>query len=221
MPRKTAITDASAFLPPPGRRSLPQLARAAEGCRGCELYQAATQVIFGEGSLGARMVLVGEQPGDQEDKQGRPFVGPAGRVLDEALEAAGIERAEVYVTNAVKHFFFVERGKRRLHQKPKVRHVRACEAWLRCELEAIEPRVTVAMGATAGLALLGSGYRLTRERGRPIESDWPGGPIVGTIHPSAVLRMPSRPEREAAFGGLVEDLKAARAVARARRSRSA
>lgn len=212
MPSRAEKIDASDFLPPPGRRSLTQLARAAVACEGCELHRGATQTVFGEGSARASMVLVGEQPGDQEDRQGRPFVGPAGRILDEALEAAGIERRDVYVTNAVKHFYFVERGKRRLHQKPKVRHVRACEPWLRCELEAVRPRVTVALGATAGQALLGSGYRVTRERGRAIESDWPGGPIVGTIHPSAVLRMPDRHEREAAFAEFVRDLEAARAV---------
>lgn len=213
MPQAPHAADATPFLPREGRRSLPQLARAATRCEGCELYAAgATQVVFGEGPKDARIVLVGEQPGDQEDRQGRPFVGPAGRILAEALDAAEIDRDEVYVTNAVKHFSFEQRGKRRLHQKPKVRHVRACAPWLQCELEAIEPGVTVAMGATAGQALLGPGYRVTKQRGRPISSDWPGGPIVGTIHPSALLRMPTSSDRRAAMAELVRDLQAARAV---------
>jgi len=212
MPQTPRI-DAEAFLPAPGRRSLPQLARASKKCQGCELHaMGATQTVFGAGPATARVVLVGEQPGDQEDRQGLPFVGPAGKLLNEALEAAKIARDEVYITNAVKHFYFAERGKRRLHQKPKARHVRACEPWLRCELEAIEPGVTVALGATAGQALLGPGYRVTTQRGRPIESAWPGGPIVGTIHPSALLRMPTRSDRDAAMKELVRDLEAARAV---------
>ncbi|HZW10257.1 MAG TPA: UdgX family uracil-DNA binding protein [Phycisphaerales bacterium] len=210
--RSTGALDGSDFLPPPGRRSLPQLARAAEGCEGCELFAGATQVVFGEGPADARMVLVGEQPGDQEDQQGRPFVGPAGRLLAEGLEAAGIVRDEVYVTNAVKHFYFVERGKRRLHQKPKVRHVRACEPWLRCELDAIRPRVTVALGATAGLSLLGAKYRLTQQRGLVLQSEWVKGAVVGTIHPSALLRMPSHLDRDAAFAEFVRDLKVAKAA---------
>lgn len=204
--------SAEDFLPRKGRRSLPQLARAAAACEGCELHKAATQVVFGEGSRGATMVLVGEQPGDKEDRQGRPFVGPAGRLLDEALAEAGIARSEVYVTNAVKHFAFVERGKRRIHQKPKMRHVRACEAWLRCELEAVGPRVTVALGATAGRALLGPGYRVTKSRGVPVESAWPGGPVVGTIHPSALLRLPRGSDRRGPMEELVRDLAGARAV---------
>lgn len=170
--------------------------------------------MLGEGPPDARIVLVGEQPGDQEDRQGRPFVGPAGRLLDEALEAADIDREAVYITNAVKHFYFAQRGKRRLHQKPKARHLRACEPWLRAELEAIEPSVTVALGATAGQALLGPSYRVTTQRGAPIDSKWPGGPVVGTIHPSALLRMPTRSDRDAAMTELVRDLSVAHELVR-------
>jgi uracil-DNA glycosylase len=177
--------SAADFLP--ARRSLTALRDAAAGCRGCELYENATQTVFGEGRAKARMVLVGETPGDQEDRQGKPFVGPAGRELDRALERAGIERKDAYVTNAVKHFRFQERGKRRIHQKPEGRHVKACRPWLDAELGLIKPDALIVMGATAAQALLGASFRVTKERGRLLETDL--APIVvATIHPSAILR---------------------------------
>jgi DNA polymerase len=177
--------SAADFLP--DRRSLTALREAAAGCRGCELYEDATQTVFGEGRAKARMVLVGETPGDQEDRQGKPFVGPAGRELDRALERAGIDRKDAYVTNAVKHFRFQERGKRRIHSKPDARHVKACRPWLDAELGLIKPDALVVMGATAAQALLGASFRVTKERGRLLETDL--APIVvATIHPSAILR---------------------------------
>jgi uracil-DNA glycosylase len=179
------VTDASQFLP--DSRSLKALREAAAGCRGCELYEDATQTVFGEGRARARVVLVGETPGDQEDRQGRPFVGPAGRELDRALERAGIDRAQAYVTNAVKHFRFQERGKRRIHQKPDGRHVKACRPWLDAELGLIRPEALILMGATAAQSLLGASFRVTRERGRLLESDLAPF-VVATIHPSAILR---------------------------------
>jgi uracil-DNA glycosylase len=179
------VTDASEFLPE--RLSLSSLRAAAAGCRGCELYEDATQTVFGEGRRRARVMLVGETPGDQEDRQGKPFVGPAGRELDRALERAGIARADAYVTNAVKHFRFEERGKRRIHQKPDGRHVKACRPWLDAELRLIAPEALIVMGATAARALLGPSFRVTQERGRLLESEL--APIVvATIHPSAILR---------------------------------
>jgi uracil-DNA glycosylase family protein len=179
------VTDASEFLPE--RLSLRALREAAARCRGCELYEDATQTVFGEGRKRARVMLVGETPGDQEDRQGKPFVGPAGRELDRALERAGIARADAYVTNAVKHFRFEERGRRRIHQKPDGRHVKACRPWLDAELRLIAPEALIVMGATAARALLGPSFRVTQERGRLLESDL--APIVvATIHPSAILR---------------------------------
>jgi uracil-DNA glycosylase family protein len=177
--------SAADFLP--ARRSLTALRQAAAGCRGCELYEDATQTVFGDGRAKARIVLVGETPGDQEDRQGKPFVGPAGRELDRALERAGIERKDAYVTNAVKHFRFQERGKRRIHQKPDGRHVKACRPWLDAELGLIKPEALIVMGATAAQALLGASFRVTKERGKLLETDL--APIVvATIHPSAILR---------------------------------
>jgi len=177
--------SAADFLP--DRRSLTALREAATGCRGCELYEDATQTVFGEGRAKARMVLVGETPGDQEDRQGKPFVGPAGRELDRALERAGIERNDAYVTNAVKHFRFQERGKRRIHQKPDARHVKACRPWLDAELALIKPEALIVMGATAAQALLGASFKVTKERGKLIDTDL-ARIVVATIHPSAILR---------------------------------
>jgi DNA polymerase len=186
------------------RTSLDRLRRAAAGCTDCELYRDATQTVFGAGPSSAWLMLVGEQPGDQEDRQGEPFVGPAGRVLDTALERAGIDRSEVYVTNAVKHFRFEQDGKRRLHKTPTVGHVRACRQWLDGELAAVRPAVLVTLGATAAKALLGSGFRITAERGRTRE--WEGYQLVPTVHPSAILRGP--PEaRDDAMDALVADLR--------------
>jgi len=210
------VQDASPFVP--DRRSLAALVDAAAACRGCELYETATQTVFGSGPKSARFVLVGEQPGDLEDRQGEPFVGPAGRVLDRALREAGLARDSVYITNAVKHFRFqqAERGKRRLHKRPDARHVLACRPWLAAELDTIRPDVIVALGATAAQALFGSGFRLTQHRGERLP--WPPekGPYadddatidyaLATLHPSAVLRgdPDSRQDR---YDALVADLR--------------
>jgi uracil-DNA glycosylase len=194
----------------PTRPSIPKLNEAATGCRACELWTKGTQVVFGEGTRTADVVLVGEQPGDREDRVGRPFVGPAGRVLDRALEAAGIDRRKVYVTNVVKHFNWTARGKRRIHKKPNMSHIRACRPWLDAELRTVRPRALVCLGATAAQALLGPDVRVSRSRGEPIDSDL--APLVtATVHPSSILRGPDD-EREAAFDAFVEDLRAVAAA---------
>ncbi len=181
------------------------LEEAARACRGCELWRGATHVVFSSGPPHARLMLVGEQPGDREDRAGEPFVGPAGAVLTDALDAAGIDPAAVYLTNAVKHFRFEERGKRRLHTTPGTAHVLACRPWLSAELGIVRPAVVVALGATAGRAVLGRPVRVADERGRPLE-DADGRTVLLTTHPSAVLRLRGRPEWDAAFDGLVADL---------------
>ena len=198
--------DATPFLP--DSTSLAALRDAVQGCRGCDLWEPATQAVFGEGPRRARVMLVGEQPGDREDREGHPFVGPAGRELDEALRDAELERSEVYLTNVVKHFRFEERGKRRLHKSPDVAHVRACLPWLTAEVAAVAPRVVVAMGATAGRAVLGRPVRVTAERGRVLDVD-DAPRVVLTTHPSALLRLRERAEREAAFAAFVDDLRLA------------
>jgi len=182
---------------------LDELRRKAAGCTACELYADATQTVFGSGRAGARIVLAGEQPGDKEDLAGEPFVGPAGRLLDRALERAGVDRGDAYVTNVVKHFRFRSEGKRRIHRTPGVEHVRACLPWLSSELATVRPTVLVTLGATAAKALLGSSFRLTRHRGELLEFE--GLPLLATVHPSAVLRTPED-RREEAFDGLVADL---------------
>jgi uracil-DNA glycosylase len=191
--------DATPFLPE--RRSLKALREAAAGCRGCHLWRGATQTVFGEGRVDARVVLVGEVPGDREDREGHPFVGPAGRELDEALEEVGIDRGEAYVTNVVKHFKFEQRGKRRIHQTPKRFEIDACSPWLQAELELTKPEALITLGATAGKALFGSSFRVTRQRGELLDSEL--APIVSaTIHPSAILRAPddeARMQQRAAF----------------------
>ena len=195
--------DATPFLP--ARASLASLSEAAAGCRGCHLWRPATQTVFGEGPEGARIVLVGEQPGDREDIEGRPFVGPAGRELDRGLVTAGIDRGEVYVTNAVKHFKFEERGKRRIHQTPRQIEIKACRPWLDEELELLAPEAVGALGATAAKALLGASFRVSRERGRLLSSDL--APVVSaTIHPSAILRTRGEAEREAEREAFARDL---------------
>jgi DNA polymerase len=195
--------SAADFLP--SSRSLASLRRAASGCRGCDLWKDATQTVFGEGRSRAELMLVGEQPGDQEDRRGSPFVGPAGGLLDRALGEAGIDRDAVYVTNAVKHFKWKPRGKRRLHQTPRAGEIEACKPWLEAELEAVRPRAVVALGATAAKALFGSSVRVTRDRGRPLET--PLAPLGAvTVHPSAILRVREKEERHDAFAGLVADL---------------
>jgi DNA polymerase len=174
-------------------------------CTNCELHQGATQAVFGEGLVKSEAMFVGEQPGDREDREGKPFVGPAGRMLDKALEQAGIDRALVYVTNAVKHFRYEQRGKRRIHQRPSAEHIRACRPWLDAELEVVRPRVLVCLGAVAVQALLGSKVKVTKDRGKPLESEL--APVVlVTIHPSAILRERDAPAREAAFEAFVADL---------------
>ena len=198
--------DATAAPLVPERPSLPKLREAAAGCTACDLFETGTQTVFGEGAAGAKAMFVGEQPGDQEDKAGRPFVGPAGRLFDEALEDAGIDRTQVYVTNVVKHFKWVGRGKRRIHQKPNWREVGACRPWLDAELAVVEPHVLVCLGATAAQALLGRQFRVTKERGRPVGSEL-AEHVLATIHPSAILR--SEPEtREREYAAFVADLKA-------------
>jgi uracil-DNA glycosylase family protein len=195
---------AEPFLP--DRRSLRALDEAVHECRGCGLWQRATQAVFGEGPARAEVMMVGEQPGDREDVAGKPFVGPAGRVLDTALEDAGIERDRVYVTNAVKHFKWKARGKRRIHDKPSWTEIQACLPWLEAELEAVRPQVLVAMGATAAQALLGRDFRVTRDRGRPVPS--PLAPnVLATIHPSAVLRAGEEADRREALESLTDDLR--------------
>jgi len=182
----------------PARPTMERLREAAAGCRGCDLWAHATQTVFGEGPRDAEVMLVGEQPGDQEDRQGLPFVGPSGRLLDEGLEAAGIDRRTVYVTNAVKHFKFVriEVTRRRLHKKPSAGEVRACHPWLDEEIQLVRPRVIVALGATAAQALLGPKFRVTQHRGKPVASDLAEA-VIATVHPSAVLRAPTDAREQA------------------------
>jgi uracil-DNA glycosylase family protein len=197
------MSSAADFLP--SKRTLGALAEAAAGCRGCPLYADATQTVFGAGRSSARLMLVGEQPGDKEDLEGKPFVGPAGRLLDRALAEAGIDRAEAYVTNAVKHFKWRPRGNRRLHQTPRVGEIEACKPWLEAEVEAVEPEAVLAMGATAARSLFGTKVKVTKDRGKPLES--PLAPVAAvTIHPSAILRLRDHDEREAELAGFVADL---------------
>jgi uracil-DNA glycosylase family protein len=185
---------------------LDELRAEAAGCRACPLWKTATQTVFGEGPTPAELMLVGEQPGDQEDKQGRPFVGPAGRLLDEALEAAGIDRGRTYVTNAVKHFKWEARGKRRIHAKPTWTEQTACRPWLESELSVVQPRVLVCLGATAAQSLLGKQFRVTKERGRWLESEL-AECVTATIHPSAILRQRDAESRRRELDGFVEDLR--------------
>jgi DNA polymerase len=203
VPRAAETTSAADFLPE--RQSLTGLRNAAAGCRGCHLWQVGTQTVFGEGARDAQVMFVGEQPGDQEDRMGRPFIGPAGKLLDEALVAAGIDRDETYVTNAVKHFKWQPRGKRRIHQKPNWAEMTACRPWLEAELAVVKPRVLVLLGATAAQTLLGRQFRVTQFRSKLVESDLAEA-VTATIHPSAILR--GEPEqREAEFAAFVDDMK--------------
>jgi uracil-DNA glycosylase family protein len=192
-----------------------ELAESAASCTRCDLYRRATATVFGEGNTASAMVLVGEQPGDQEDKQGRPFVGPAGRVLDRALNEAGISRPDIYLTNAVKHFKWTERGKRRIHQRPNGTEIRACAYWLEAELGVVRPRLVVLLGAVAGEAVFGSRFRVGDHKGKVEEATFGSrqGLVVSTIHPSAVLRVDDPEARERAFAGLVADLVTAREAA--------
>jgi uracil-DNA glycosylase family protein len=206
----------SAFEYLPEQHDLKSLREAAARCQGCDLYQEATQVVFGEGRAHSPLLLVGEQPGDREDHQGRPFVGPAGMLLDKCLESAGIDRKDVYVTNAVKHFKWEPRGKIRLHKKPNSLEIMACRPWLESEITAVQPQVIVCLGATAAQDLLGSQFRLTKHRGEVFPSSF--GPVTATIHPSAILRMPEPEAKEAEIASLVSDLKTAAEYAATRRS---
>jgi uracil-DNA glycosylase len=206
--------DATPFLPE--ERNLKTLRDAAAGCRGCHLWRPAKQTVFGEGLKRSHVMFVGEQPGDQEDKQGRPFVGPAGRELDRALDEVGIARDDVYITNVVKHFKFEERGRRRIHQTPKRFEIDACRPWLDEELRIVDPEALILLGATAAKALLGSSFRLTHHRGELLDSDF--APIVSaTIHPSAILRAPDDESRIEQRESFAEDLNVvAQALARRR-----
>lgn len=198
--------EASALQFLPARVTMNSLREAARDCRGCPLYQQATQTVFGAGPRRARLMLIGEQPGNDEDLQGRPFVGPAGRVLDQALMDAGIDRAETYVTNVVKHFKFTLKGKRRLHQKPSARETAACLPWLEKEIELVRPELLICLGATAAQALLGREFRVTREHGRIVASKF-GLQALATAHPSAILRQRTQEARRSALARMVDDLK--------------
>ena len=192
--------------PVPETRNLPKLRAAASGCKACDLWKTGTQTVFGEGSKNAEIVFVGEQPGDKEDLAGKPFVGPAGRVFDEGLAVVGIDRKAAFVTNAVKHFKWEARGKRRIHQKPNAAELAACRPWLDAELDAVRPKVVVLLGATAAQALLGRPFRVTKNRGRPVESDL-APHVLATVHPSSILRQRTDEERAAAMADFVSDLR--------------
>lgn len=196
--------SAAAFIP--RKPTLPRLREAAAQCRGCHLYEGATQTVFGEGLKKSKVMFVGEQPGDREDVEGKPFVGPAGRMLDRALVEAGIDRSEVYVTNVVKHFKYTMRGKRRIHQRPDKEEISACRPWLEAELDQVKPEVLVCLGATAARALLGPGFKVTQQHGEFVESEL--APLVtGTVHPSSILRAPDEEARHRAYHDFVEDLR--------------
>lgn len=202
-----AVAGAAPFVPP--HASLDQLRAAAQKCEGCDLFRHATQAVLGEGPNAARVVLVGEQPGDKEDLAGRPFVGPAGMLLNQALEDAGIDRAEVYVTNAVKHFKFEPRGKRRIHKKPSTSEVVACKPWLEAELALLRPAVIVCLGATAAQAVIGKEHRLLQERGKFFTHPM-AEVVTATVHPSSILRAIDAEQRRTAYQAFVTDLKAVR-----------
>jgi uracil-DNA glycosylase family protein len=193
---------------PPDTMNWSAVREAAEDCKACHLYKRATQTVFGEGPKGAVMMLVGEQPGDYEDVAGKPFVGPAGKIMDKALEEAGIDRSKVYVTNAVKHFKWEPRGKRRIHQKPNSREIAACRPWLEAELRIVKPKLVVAMGATAAQTIFGPSFRVTRERGRVLSSKL-APRVLATVHPSSLLRQPDEPSHEREYEHFVSDLRAA------------
>ena len=204
MPATRQQDTAAALIPE--RPTLDKVRDAAAGCRACDLWKSGTQTVFGEGRTAAEVMMVGEQPGDQEDLAGKPFVGPAGGVLDKALDEVGIDRRKVYVTNVVKHFKWQPRGKRRIHQKPNWSEMAACRPWLDAELELVKPRVLVCLGSTAAQALLGRDFRVTRQRGEPVES--PLAPVVlATVHPSSILRAPDDAARDQAMQDFVADLR--------------
>ena len=207
------VEDSAANDLIPESPTLPQLREAAMGCRACDLYRGATQTVFGEGTRAAEVMLVGEQPGDSEDLEGEPFVGPAGRLLDDGLESAGIDRRAAYVTNVVKHFKFEQRGKRRIHKKPNLSEITACRPWLDAEIATVKPKAIVCLGATAAQALLGKDFRVSRARGEFVESDL-ADLVLATVHPSSILRAPDEEARKLEMKAFVEDLaKVARALA--------
>jgi DNA polymerase len=197
-------TSAEEFLPP--RMNLKALREAAQHCQGCDLYKNATQAVFGEGPRRASIIMLGEMPGDQEDQQGHPFVGPAGRLLDESIDEAGLARDEVYITNAVKHFRWEPRGRRRLHKKPSWRQVEACKPWLHAEILVIEPQMIVCLGATAAQTLLGRDFRITKHRGKLFKNQHAAW-LMATYHPSAILRAPEREDRHRMRAEFVGDLR--------------
>jgi DNA polymerase len=198
------LDSAAVFLP--DKLTLPALREAAAGCTACPLHLTGTQTVFGEGAREAEVMFVGEQPGDKEDLAGKPFVGPAGQLLDKAMEEAGIDRTKTYVTNAVKHFKWQARGKRRIHQKPNWSEIAACRPWLDAELEVVKPRVLIALGATAAQALLGRSFRVTQQRGVPVDSPLAEN-VLATIHPSAILRQQDDASRQEEYAAFVDDLR--------------
>ena len=203
--------------PVPAKLTLPALAAAASGCKACDLWKLGTQTVFGEGRANARVMMVGEQPGDKEDLQGRPFVGPAGAVLDKALAAAGIDRTDVYVTNIVKHFKWEPRGKRRLHKKPNALEISACRPWLDAEIKVVKPEVVVLLGATAAQGVMGRQFRVTQQRGQWVQSTI--APLVmATVHPSSILRAPDDESRHEEMRKFVDDLKKVAAQLQQRRA---
>ena len=203
MAKRNDKDTAARYIPP--RPTLPSVREAAKGCKACDLWKRGTQTVFGEGQRRARVVLVGEQPGDQEDLAGRPFVGPAGRVLDKALDEAGIDRADVYVTNVVKHFKWEPRGKRRIHKKPNAAEIGACRPWLDAELALLKPEIVVCLGATAAQALLGRTFKVSLQRGQFIDGVL-DATVTATVHPSSILRAPDDESRRREMARFVEDL---------------
>ena len=205
----TAADEYARPAQPPETLRLAEIRHAASECTACHLYKQATQTVFGEGKRDAAIMLVGEQPGDYEDLEGRPFVGPAGKIMDQALQEAGIDRKEIYVTNAVKHFKWEPRGKRRIHQKPNSREVAACRPWLEAELRLVKPKLLVCLGATAAQAVFGPAFRVTRERGKVLSSKL-APRTLATVHPSSLLRQPDEESRQREYERFVVDLRAAR-----------
>ncbi len=215
MARRSASDGTAARLIPP-RPTIPVLREVSKGCRACDLWERGTQTVFGEGTSRARVVMIGVQPGNDEDLEGRPFVGPAGKLLDRALERVGIDRREVYVTNVVKHFKWEPRGKRRIHAKPNATEIRACLPWLEAELAIVKPDVLVCLGATAAQALLGSSFKVSQRRGAFVESRW-APRVMATVHPSSILRAPDDDTRHAEMERFVEDLEKVATVLQAAR----
>ena len=208
----TATEEHARPARPPDTSSLAEMREAAQACTACHLYKHATQTVFGEGPKDSAIMFVGEQPGDYEDVAGKPFVGPAGKIMDQALEEAGIDRKEVYVTNAVKHFKWEPRGKRRIHQKPNSREIAACRPWLEAELRLVKPKLLVCLGATAAQAVFGPSFRVTRERGKVLSSKL-AARVLATVHPSSLLRQPDEESRQREYERFVVDLRVARRAA--------